>query len=124
MAESKEKVPTWDGSPVTWEDYVDRCRWYQGSVAWKDRHLVVSRLVRQLTGPAWKVISLLPTQKKRELAEDGDLEELFQILKNQLLRNAIPEASRRFYEYLHRFRRQRGESMKMYLPLPTRETRG
>lgn len=52
-------VPSWDGSPSTFETYVTAAKWYERGTKSSERNLVVARLWGQLTGAAKSVVKFL-----------------------------------------------------------------
>ena len=57
----------------------------------------------------------LPEERKEEIVMSGSPESLLAFLKESLIDSAIPEAGKYVREYLYKFRRNRGESMKLYV---------
>ena len=41
-------VPSWDGDPSNWSNYVSEVKWYVSGLRWQDRSLAASRLVAKL----------------------------------------------------------------------------
>ena len=51
MTDAKEPfttVPSWDGDPSNWSNYVSEVKWYVSGLRWQDRALAASRLVAKL----------------------------------------------------------------------------
>ena len=110
-SDDKTKVPSWDGTPESFEVYKTKARWYvKGFKAW-EQDIAVSKLVVKLTGRAWDAIQQLPEER----CHFEDFPALLLFLQQSCLESAIPESGRVFREYFTKFRRQKGETMKMYV---------
>lgn len=56
MPEDRDSVPSWDGSPGTFESNVTACKWYSKGTKESERKLVVARLWSKLTGAAKSIV--------------------------------------------------------------------
>ena len=112
MADDKtNKVPSWDGTPESYEVYKTKARWFvKGFKPW-EQEMAVSKLVVKLTGRAWDAIQQLPEER----CHFEDFPAFLLFLQQSCLESAIPESGRIFREYFTKFRRQKGETMKMYV---------
>ena len=111
----QNKLPTWDGETDKFEEFKQKVKWYILGTKKAERPLVTARIAGSLTGSAWRVLEDLPEEKKEELVMSGSPESLLAFLKESLMDSAIPEAGKYVREYLYKFRRNRGESMKLYV---------
>ena len=111
---NKRKVPTWDGDALKWETFRSKCYWHMRGVTAYNKQHECADIAKQLTGDAWRALEQLTEKQKDDLVEAGDIEKLLVFLKEALLEGQIPEAGRLFNEYVYKFKRNKGESMKMY----------
>lgn len=56
MPEENTLIPSWDGDPSSFEQFVQDCRWYESSLKSNERTLAASRIWRRLTGAAKSVV--------------------------------------------------------------------
>jgi hypothetical protein len=108
-----KKVPTWDGDPDKWESFRDAVRWHFRKRHERERVSVAAHVAGNVTGKAWEHINRLSEQDQDILADRG-LDAVIDFFKDGLLENQIPEAGKHFREYVYKFRREKGESMKLY----------
>ena len=111
--DSDKKVPTWDGDPAHWDKFKEKVEWFVLATPDKDKNYLAAKIAGNVTGSAWKAISRLKL-KEKELICQGGVETLLKFLKEGLMENPIPEAGRHFRNYVYKFRREKGESMKLY----------
>jgi len=109
-----ETVPVWDGNSDHFNEFEDRCLWYERGLSVRDRPQAVARVVGRLTGTAWKVVKDLSSTDQHRLCE-ATLQDLTAFLRSQLLEMGVPEVGQRFGEYLGRFHRKPGQSMREYV---------
>ena len=76
--------------------------------------MVTARIAGSLTGKAWQILEDLPEERKEEIVESGTCDGLMEFLKDSLIDSAVPEAGRWVWEYLYKFRRAKGESIKLF----------
>ena len=77
MAHSSAKdgdVPSWDGSPNTFERFATDCRWYSFSLKQSERHLAAPRVWHKLSGSAKSVVRNLNPE---QYATANGLDKLF-----------------------------------------------
>jgi gas vesicle protein len=108
-----KKVPTWDGDPDQWESYRDSVKWYNRKTPVEDRSGVAAHVAGNVTGKAWELVNRLSEQDQDKLADQGR-DAVIMFFKDGLLENLVPEAGKHFREYVYKFRREKGESMKLY----------
>ena len=112
--EKQEHIPHWDGSPDTFNEFEDRCIWYERGLSEKDKPQAVAKIVSRLHGTAWQVIKDLTSEDQARLCA-STIKELTTFLRDSILEVGIPEIGKRFGEYLGRFRRKEGQTMKIYI---------
>ena len=49
-------IPSWDGDPSSFEQFVQDCKWYESSLKTTERNLAASRIWRRLSGAAKSVV--------------------------------------------------------------------
>ena len=108
-----KKVPTWDGDPDKWESFRDAVKWHNRKTPERERCSVAAHIAGNVTGKAWEHINRLSEEDQDKLADQG-LDAVIKFFKDGLLENPIPEAGKHFREYVYKFRREKGESMKLY----------
>jgi hypothetical protein len=108
-----KKVPTWDGDPEKWDSFRDSVKWHFRKTIPKERAGVAAHVAGNVTGKAWEHINRLSEDDKDALADQG-IDSLMKFFKDGLLENPIPEAGKHFRDYVYKFRREKGESMKQY----------
>ena len=59
MAHDKAAIPSWDGNPSSFEEYVTAAKWYHRGTKTNERELVVARLWGQLSSAAKSVVRYL-----------------------------------------------------------------
>ena len=90
-------------------------KWHILGTKKSERSLQTARIAGALTGKAWKILDDLPDDRKEEIVEQAEgCEKLLEFLKESLMDSAVPEAGRWVREYLYKFKRTKGESMKLY----------
>ena len=111
---SERGVPTWKGESTSFEEYKERARWYEAGLSSRDVGVAVARLATGLTGQPWKLVQKLNPAARAELTRGG-VERFLDFIRENLIETGIPEAGRRFHEYLGRFGRKASELMKTYV---------
>ena len=112
--QERETVPRWDGQADSFNEFEDRCIWYERSLSEKDKPQAVARIVGKLSGTSWKLIQDLTTEDQGRLCESS-VQELTQYLRSSILEIGVPEVGKRFNEYLGRFGRKKGQTMRTYI---------
>ena len=95
----RETVPRWDGQADTFNEFEDRCIWYERSLSEKDKPQAVARIVGKLSGTSWKLIQDLSSEDQSRLCESS-VQELTQYLRSSILEIGVPGVGKRFNEYL------------------------
>ena len=101
-------VPSWDGSPNTFERFAVECRWYQFSLKSTERHLAAPRVWHELTGSAKSVVRNLNPEV---YATANGLDKLLDVLRGSpLQRLPVPDTFQRLERWSNLHKRQ-GESI-------------
>ncbi len=92
-------VPTWNGDPAAWVQFVANCKWYQKGLKPVERPQAASRIWRALQGTPKQVVQHLDP-------DDFDcpdfLEKLLRILKESPLQKMpLPDAFQKIDQYHH-----------------------
>ena len=112
MAKEKGKVPAWDGNPALLEQFVVECGWYKNGLKPEDRKLAASRVWRELTGPAKRVVRRL---KPEDFGGDDGLDKLLAWLKKSPLgRLPLPDAFQKIDHY-QRLKKQPNETFSEFI---------
>ena len=110
----KRDGPRWDGQADTFNEFEDRCIRYERSLSENDKPQEVARIVGKLSGTSWKLIQDLSFEDQSRLCESS-VQELTQYLRSSILEIGVPEVGKRFNEYLGRFGRKKGQTMRFYI---------
>lgn len=104
----RSAVPSWDGSPATFESYVTAAKWYEKGTKQSERSLVVARLWGQLSGAAKSVVRYLEPDQYE--GSDG-LSRFIEVLRQSPLQSLpIPDSFTRLEKW-HGLRRTDHESI-------------
>ena len=95
--ERLDRIPIWDNNPDTFNEFEDRCLWYERGLSARGKPQAVARIVAKLTSTAWKIIKDLNAKDQRRLCACG-VQDLTTFLRSQLLEMGIPEVGKRFGE--------------------------
>ena len=107
----RKKVPSWDGSPETYDTYEIKVGIFLRTGArWKEPELI-AELVSKLEGKAWSLIEQISEEERDKL---NSREVFLNFLKKNLLEAAVPELGKLFKRW-QVFKRQGKESMKLYV---------
>ena len=109
-----DRIPTWDGHENSFAEFRERCLWYERGLSWKDREQAIGKIASGMTGQPWKTLEGLSLEERDELCKCG-MDTFLDFLKEAILEAGVPEAGRRFSEYLGRFQRKTGDTMKKYI---------
>jgi hypothetical protein len=71
VEERLDRIPIWDNNPDTFNEFEDRCLWYERGLSARDRPQAVARIVAKLTSTAWKIIKDLNAEDQRRLCASG-----------------------------------------------------
>ena len=93
MPEDRDHVPSWDGSPGTFESYVTACKWYSKGTKESERKLVVARLWRKLSGAAKSIVRYADPEQFDH--EDGLNQFLALLRESPLQRLPVPDSFNR-----------------------------
>ena len=116
MAEREDRdVPSWDANVETWEKHKLQVHYYLKQVPYWKQSFQIAKLVRNLRGKCWALVEKLPEKSRAQLEKNEDI--FLAFLKKHLLQGEIPELGRVFRLYLG-LKRQKGESMMMYVIRP------
>ena len=109
-----DRVPTWDNDPGSFNEFEERCSWYERGLSERDKPMAVARIVQRLSGDTWKAIEGLGEEDRGKLCKLG-VATLTSFLRDAILEAGVPEMGKRFGEYLGRFHRKMGETMRAYV---------
>jgi hypothetical protein len=109
-----KKIPTWNGDPDGWETYRGKVRWHARGIPEKDVMHLTAKLAGNVTSKAWLAVNWLSEYDKDVICAGG-IDSMLTFFKDGLLENPIPEAGRHFKKYVYNFRREKNESMKLYV---------
>ena len=112
MAHKDNEVPSWDGSPNSFERFATDCRWYSFSLKQSERHLAAPRVWHKLSGSAKSVVRNLNPEV---YATANGLDKLLDVLRGSpLQRLPVPDTFQRLERWSNLHRRQ-GESVPQLL---------
>ena len=106
-------VPTWDGDPGKWEEFVITTETFLKQVEpWKESQQI-ARIINHFDkrGKPWRLLISLSESERAKLTTKANL---FAYLKGNLLESAIPELGRHFRAWI-KFKRDSGESMRVFI---------
>ena len=105
-------VPSWDGDPVTLDDYETESLWYRQGLKANERNLAASRLWQNLRGSARNAVRhCLPG----DFEGDEGVEKLLKYLRGSPLgRQPLPDAYKKIDSY-HEIKRRMGEPPGEYI---------
>jgi hypothetical protein len=111
MREDRDPVPTWDGSPDSWEKYQLQVEYFFKTKPHWEKPYLLAKLIKALTGKCWTLIEKLPQTSRLQLEKSPEI--FLSFLKKHLLEGVLPELGRVFRNYLP-IRRNRSESKMLY----------
>ena len=120
MTDAKDRfatVPSWDGDPSNWSNYVSEVKWYVSGLRWQDRSLAASRLVAKLL----KSSNLSLQQWARDRSPEGYehaagcTKLLEDLAASPLGRQPIPDAAGKIKYYYTKLKRRKGETVGQFL---------
>eukprot|EP00439_Symbiodinium_sp_Y106_P044791 s8571_g5.t1 len=103
VSRGRDGIPTWDGTPSSFEEYSEQCLNYEQSTPTYKRYLVGPKLVGELTGAAKRHIAGQPATW---LSNDQGVAILLRHLRACLGRPQIPELTDRLTRYFRQGRRK------------------
>ena len=109
-----ERIPSWNNDPDSFNEFEERALWYEKGLNDRDRRQAVARIVGTLSGPTWKLIQDLSKEDQTKLNTLG-VATLTRYLRDSLIEVGIPEVGKRFGEYLGRFHRKKGDTMRQFI---------
>ena len=112
VARNKDGVPTWDGTPASFEEYSEQCLIYEQSTPFHKRCLVGPRLLGELQGAAKRHVA---GQAATWLSNDRGVDTLLRHLRACLGKPQIPELTEYLNRYFRQGRRKQHESMNEYI---------
>ena len=112
VARNKDGVPTWDGTPDSFEEYSEQCLIYEQSTPFHKRCLVGPRLLGELQGAAKRHVA---GQAATWLSNDRGVDTLLRHLRACLGKPQIPELTEYLNRYFRQGRRKQHESMNEYI---------
>eukprot|EP00439_Symbiodinium_sp_Y106_P069628 s526_g12.t1 len=112
VARNKDGVPTWDGTPASFEEYSEQCLIYEQSTPFHKRYLVGPRLLGELQGAAKRHVA---GQAATWLSHDRGVDTLLRHLRACLGKPQIPELTEYLNRYFRQGRRKQQESMNEYI---------
>ena len=112
VTRGRDGIPTWDGTPSSFEEYSEQCLNYEQSTPTYKRYLVGPKLVGELTGAAKRHIAGQPATW---LSNDQGVAILLRHLRACLGRPQIPELTDHLTRYFRQGRRKPQESMNEYI---------
>ena len=107
-----EDVPTWDGDPSSFEQFVTSCKWFEASLKDTEKKLAAPKIWQRLSGSAKSVVRHLdPT----EFGSAEGLQRLLDVLrKSPLQRLPVPDSFQRLERWTS-MRRSPQESIAQLL---------
>ena len=112
LSEGREGVPSWDGTPSSFQAFAESAELFEQSTPFHKRYLCGPRLQAELTGAARRHVV---GQRADWLSNNQGVHTLLQHLRQCLGRPQLPELTDLLTQYFKGSRRLQGESMGNYI---------
>ena len=112
LSKGRDGVPSWDGTPSSFQAFVEAAELYEQSTPYHKRYLCGPKLQAELSGSARRHVV---GQRADWLSHNGGVDTLLQHLRQCLGRPQLPELTELLTQYFKGSRRHQNESMGSYI---------